>query len=157
GRPDEIAGLLVQGDDAVLGAAGSADELVAVDEGRFAVAPAGHHLAVEVFLEVFLPDDISGRSFQTREVAADAEDVDEITINCRSAAGAFVVAGLALGGEPRLPDFLAVFFLESPDHFVVAAVAHAVDAAIGDRRRSIAAAKPLDLPGQRRAVLGPGL
>ena len=69
-------------------AAGRADELVAVDQRRLGVAPAAHHLAVEVLLEVLAPDFLAVLGFDADEVAELAERVDAVAVDGRRGARA---------------------------------------------------------------------
>src|SRR5262249_27432145 len=92
GLPDQLAGLLVEGGEGSLVAAGRADDLVAIDEGRLRVTPAGHHRAAEVGLEILGPDLFPrGRlDAENRPLAADAED--EVAVHRRRAARPVTVA-----------------------------------------------------------------
>src|SRR3974390_274608 len=55
------------------------------------------------------------------------------------------------------PGFLAILLRQGPHDFILAAVAHAVNAASGNGRRAIAPTKAFDLPRERRAVCWPFL
>src|SRR5262249_17210876 len=151
------ARLLVERDQRGGLAAGRDDELVAVHQGRLAVAPAAG-AAVEVLAQVLLPAEVAGGTFEANQVAVEAEGVEPVAVHRRRAAGAGVAPGV---GPPRAgrrgPDFLAALLVQGEDVFGAVAVAHGEDAAAGDRRRAVAVAEAGRLPGQGRAVLGPAL
>src|SRR5439155_26748622 len=69
GFPDELAGELVESDEGGLVAAGSADQLVAIHERRFAEAPAAHHAATEVLAVVLAPADVTLGNVEANQVA----------------------------------------------------------------------------------------
>ena len=74
--PDLLARDLVQRDDKGVRSAGRAEEPIAVNERRFAIAPAAHHLAAEVVLEVFPPEELAVGSGCAYEVAARTQCID---------------------------------------------------------------------------------
>ena len=57
--PKCFTGLLIQCDDCRSGSAWCANDFVAIDKNRFAVAPAIRFLSVEVLLKVLSPIDFS--------------------------------------------------------------------------------------------------
>src|SRR5207244_2397987 len=125
-------------------AAGRNDELVSVHERGLAVAPARHHLAVEVVAEVFPPAFFALVNSQTNKIAADAKSVDELAVNGGRTARSLVVADGMVGlGDLRMPEFLPRCLLERPNNLVSAAKAHPENSARGDRGRAVAAAQPL--------------
>src|SRR4029079_5447756 len=111
--------------------------------------PAAHHLALEVGRVVLPPDDLAGGGFEAREVATDADDVQPVAVAGRRPPRALVVLAVALlrqRAERRGPGVLAGRLVEGPHDLLVAAVAHAEDAAGGDRNGAVAAAEVFALP-----------
>ena len=112
--PDDFAGLFVESDHGGVVAAGSADELVAVDQGRFAVAPAGHHLSIEIFLEILFPDDVPLGRVEADEVGIEAEDVNLVAVHGGSTVRAGMLDRVCRGDVGR-PDALAGLLVEAED------------------------------------------
>ena len=82
-------------------AAGRAEQLVAVDQRRFAVSPAAG-LAAEVLDKVLAPALLAVGRLQTDEIATDAEGVEYIAVHGRRAARPFVdIADLRLAVAMR--------------------------------------------------------
>src|SRR5439155_26163778 len=77
--PDGPAGLLVEGDDGGVLAAGRDDEPIAVDEGRFAVVPTALD-AAEVVDEVAVPEALAV-IVDADEVAELAEDENAVAVD----------------------------------------------------------------------------
>lgn len=169
--PDLAAGLLVEGDQGGLRAAGGADEDVAVDQRRLGVGPAAGLTAV-VAAEILLPDDGAIVRLQADQSAVGADGVDAIAVHGGGAARAGVAAGGAadLGG----PELLAAVDVEAQHRLGVAAGAalaaplaltlpgiglalgsHDVELAADQRRRGVAAAQAGGLPGQPGTAPGP--
>ena len=127
--PDLFAGFLVQGHDARLGSAGRADHAVAVDQGRFAIAPAGVHLAAEILAEAFAPDFLSvvelagrpgRRGCRGRRPDRRRWSASSVGRCCRS--GSQGSPTLALHSSSPPSSFRAA------DHWALVAIAHGEDA-----------------------------
>src|SRR6185312_13143334 len=145
----------------LLHAAGSDDDAVAIDEGRFAVTPAAL-LAAELLLEIAMPD-LLAVLVDADEVAFLSECEDEVAVDGGSAAE--VASGRT---DFAGPELLAVPGVEGDEVGKLAAVlllvrlfvrriAERVDAAVGDADGRVAAAEPLGAPFEGRPVGGPAL
>ena len=157
--PDGFPRFLVQRYEGRLLAAGRADDFVAVDQGRFAIAP-GRRLAAKIGGEALAPDGLAVRGTQADQVAAQAQRIEQLAVDRRRAARSLFPLRPALlvdGSNAHSPRFLAVLFGKGPNDLVIAAIAHAKDQAGGDGRRAVAAAYSLGLPGEWRPFLGPCL
>src|SRR5262249_8656300 len=139
-------------------AAGGAEELVAVDEGRFAVLPAAD-APLEVLAQVLAPLDLALGDLAADEVPLEAERVDEVAVHGGGATRAGVAAPPALyRRQLRRPQLLAFLRLgQGEEDFLVLAVAHEEDAPGRDARRAETDAEVGRLPELPGAFLGPVL
>ena len=101
-RPDDFAGLLLESDHRGVVSSRSAYQLVAVDQGRFAVAAESGSMSLELFFQFLLPDKLSLGRAETDERPAEAEGVDLVAIDRRSAMG---MIGAAV--DTRFPEKFA--------------------------------------------------
>ena len=139
---------------------GAAHELVAVDQGRFAVAAESGSMSLELFFQVLLPDNLSLGRAETDERPAEAEGVDLVAVDRRSAMG---MIGAAV--DARFPEQFAGCLVEAEDEAIAVLASHRVELAGGNGMLDQAGAEAallavVDLPGvphQRRAFLGPFL
>ena len=138
GPPNLLARFLVECDNRGLIAAGRADELVAIDKRRLAVAPARHHLAAEVVAEPLLPNRLAGLGVERREIAAGGENVDPPSRDDRRAVRFRAIVRIDL-----TPDFASVRFVARPGDVLSANAAGAVDRSPDDRHRREASAAAL--------------
>ena len=102
GRPDDRAGLFFESDHRGLVRPRAAHDLVAVDQGRFAVAAVTGPFALELFFQILLPDDFSLGRVETDEPAAEAEGVDLVAVD-----GGRAVRLIGPGVDARFPEQLA--------------------------------------------------
>ena len=166
--PEHLARLLVESDDAGFQTARRADQLVAVDERRFAEMPRGHRFAGEVLDEVLRPDDRPLLGIETHELPRVGDAVDEGAVDGRRRARAVVAAGVA---DLRRPENLAGVAVETDEEgrvplvLLVAHLTHRVDAFADDREARPAVAdvlallvlvRVLGVPEELRSPVGPG-
>ena len=129
---NEHLGLLLRDERGVL-TAWCDDALVAVDQWRLAEAPARHHLAAEIAGEVFPPNLGTVGDIKANHVAGDADGIEAAAVDRRRAARPFVVTDAALARDLVDPELFLCRLIEAPNDFIVAAIAHAVDLAGGQR------------------------
>src|SRR5260221_12847793 len=120
GRPQRIARLFVQGHQRVFLAAGSANELLAIDQHRFAVTPAVGLFALEILVQVF-PPQLLAAGFAADQLAVPGQGINSVAVDRGRATRAMPVR---LSGSPSRPDFrfpklLAVGLIESQQIFVL--------------------------------------
>src|SRR5262249_31593472 len=128
-----------------------ADELVAVDERGFAVAPP-RHLSAEVLGEALRPDRLAALGVEAGEGAAGGQNVDLAAGHDGRAVrlGAVVRVG-------RIPHLVAARLLVCPGAVLPLGAAGAVTHAIDARDGGEPPAAALHAPDLRRAVLRPRL
>ena len=134
GKPDRLAGFLVQRDAA---ATDVEKDAVAVDESRTREAPLGQlHLVIGD--EVAAPEDLAVVEIKLQRVTLLAERVDRALMDRRGRAGsAFVIERIEGTGIGMLPDHFAGLRGKTPDRigflFRDGAVAHRHDLVAGHR------------------------
>src|SRR5438045_2855447 len=137
--PDGFTGLLLERNHRGL-AARRADDIIAIHQGRFAVAPVVAFVAAKVVPHALAPALGALRGFEADEVASRCHHIEQFAVDGRRRAGAMPVrAALVPGGAGlREPELLAAGFIETGDVFVPIAggggsVAESVDLAVRDR------------------------
>src|SRR5512142_1264273 len=85
--PNHGAGLLVQRHHGTFLATGRYDDVVAINERRFGVAPTGQR-AAEIFHKLLAPHFLAIRGAETNQVTPLAEGIEEITVERGSRARA---------------------------------------------------------------------
>src|SRR5262249_57143785 len=83
--PAERARLLVQGHDGSVRPTRAANQRLAVDKGGFGVGPQ-IAIALEVFLQVFLPHDFAGGGRGADQVTVGTDRVQEVAVDRRGRA-----------------------------------------------------------------------
>ena len=158
GLPDDVAGLLVQRHQCGPCSARCGHEHVAIDQRRFGIGP-GAGLSAEIAAQALAPEHLSGRCFQTREVAVGTLGVKPVAFDRGSGAGHGIgrlLVRVADVAQARGPDGLAVLDRKGVDELVLhAAIAHYIEAAAHHRGRAVALADIGELPEQLRALFGP--
>ncbi len=157
GAPGRLAGLFVEGGHRAFLAAGGANDQSAVHQWRFAVAPAGHHLAAEIALESLFPDLLAAVRLDADKVAAAADAENQIAVHRRAAARAVAAVQSDPRPDGRGPLLGLRIHIQSIDIVVLFVGAHAVERGPDDRGGGIADAGVPEGPQELRAVLGPGL
>ena len=140
-------------------AAGGADDLITINERRFAVTPHWYAPA-KIARQAALPKDLAVSDLQASQVTAHAQDIEQFTIDRgRAPRPLCSLRHALLGSRPkaRHPQRLAIRLGQGPNDFVIAAIAHAEDPPGGDGRTAVAAAESLDFPGERWAIFRPFL
>ena len=151
--PEQGAGLLVQRHDRPFGTAGSDDHLLAVNDGRFGIAPAWA-LAAEVLIIMLAPKLLARVRFEANQVAPLADCDQQVARDGWRAArpgegGHARGAGLA---ELRCPDRLAVGGTQGKNDTGIAFLADGVDAVTDDGHVGVTLAQTRRLPQQRRSA-----
>src|ERR1051326_1925861 len=156
--PESFASQFVEGHEGHVLAAGRADHLVTINQGRFAKTP-GRQNPAKVLLQAALPKDFSVFDLKAAHIASHAFNIEPFPIDGRCASRSLLSLRPAFLFESRSkarnPKLFAILFGQSPDDFVAAAIAHAENLATGDGRSAVAATEPFYFPGERRAILGP--
>src|SRR5580698_3322272 len=157
--PNEGAGFLVERDHRLPRSTGGADQAIAVDQHRFAVAPAIPFATFKILLHPFAPALLAVGRVETNQLAVGGEEVDHVAVDSRRASRALPTR---LPGSPGLtghlaPEPLAGLAIEADGVFVFVlfargAVAQRENAIAGNRQARIAAARALHVPDQRRPV-----
>ena len=154
--PQTASRQFVEGHDCGLLAAGAANELLSIDQYRFADSPLDVAAAV-VPQDVLLPDNLPLIDADTDQVATGSQGIDAIPIHggCTtrpvSLAPVCVLRPTCFGGPKRL----AGGSLHRQHYFVVALVPHRKDLAVGDGNRGIPFAEFLLFPYQIRSTSRP--
>src|SRR5262245_36806614 len=90
--PDRLTGFFVERDQSGVTGAGSGNDLVAIHERRFAIAPRGDR-AAEITNQVLMPALLTGGGFQANQVAIFSESVEYVPIHGGCAARSFGAIG----------------------------------------------------------------
>ena len=108
--PDCFAGQFVQGHDSRIFTPWGADDFTTVNEWGFAVTP-GWRLPAKIALQVPLPNNLAILDLQASQVATQALDIEQFTIDGRRASRPFFsLRRLLFKSRPETgnPEFLAV-------------------------------------------------
>src|SRR5262249_39557695 len=130
--PEHRAGVLVERGQGALLAARRADDPVAVDQHRLAVAPAAGHLAGEVLAEVDLPADFAVLRRDTEQFAVAGQTVEVSAVDRRGAARAVAVAVGVKGADLGGPELLLGLQVEGEDELLLAVAAQGVEGVADD-------------------------
>src|SRR5262245_21122 len=154
--PANAAVLLVERQQRGRFTARRADKRITIDEDRLGIGP-GAAVALELLFQVMSPDDLAVGGAGADQVAVGAKGVEAVAVHrgrrARTGiAGSGVLADRPDLGGPQQPTDLDI---ESVKELLVALAAHEEDAATGNGRRGVTAAKVRRLPEQLRPVPGP--
>src|SRR5262249_26181939 len=116
GAPARVAVLLVQPHERRRPAPGRADDAIAIDERRLGVGPPAG-AALEVLLQVLLPDDVALGHAQARQLAVGADDIQVVADDGRRAARPG--AATSRGAQFLLPDLRAILGTQAHDLLAV--------------------------------------
>jgi hypothetical protein len=155
GLPANFAGGFFECDDRAFVAAGSADEHIAVDEHRLAIAPVGF-LASQVD-ERDAPDFTAIGGADAGEDAFAIERVDEAIVDRRGRARSVTPIVFEVWPKLRRPALFAGVRVERQQIGIAFAAAHRVENSVDDRRTCIAAAALAREPHELRSAFGPFL
>src|SRR5262249_1892039 len=150
--PQHFAGVLIECRQRSLAATGRADQFVAVHERRFRIAPAGHHLAAEVFLHAQGPKLLAALAIHANErpLATAREKLG--AVHGGGTAWTVAVAVLEALADLAGPNLLATFHVESEDEFGLVAGTDRVEPVADDRRSRVPNAGVLEGPQQARSL-----
>ncbi len=158
--PDQLAGLLVQGDQRRVARAGRHDHAVAVDQRRLAEAPvvaaAGeHHGAQEVLDQASPPHGLAGRDLGAQQIAVRPECIDAIPVDGRRAARAAEHLFVPRRTHTLFPEDAPVLGRCREEKLILAEIAHREDASFDDGHAGVADAEAGRAPEQGRPALRP--
>ena len=154
--PHRLAGYLVERDDSGTRTAGRDDDVVAVDERRFADQPR-NLAAAEVAQDIALPQRRAVLGLEARERPLLRQDVHAIVVDRRRAARTRPAIVGSSRPERLRPDPFPIGAIERVDHALpVFRALHENAIALG-RDRAVAGAERRDRPNDRRTCRGPVL
>src|SRR5262249_45198882 len=148
------AGVLVECHDGCATATRCYDEMVVVDERRFAISPV-RRVCSKLLRQVYRPDLFAGPLFETHQSSIGCLGEEPRAVKRGSSTrtvSPFFVVGLA--GD-RLPSLLAGGGVDGQDKFLTSTLSLRKQEPARDGERRIALAEALRLPHQRRSPLWP--
>jgi hypothetical protein len=162
-RPDRTgARMLIEGDHRRCRAAGSANQSISVDQHRLAVSPSIPFLPSKVAPQTFAPFLRAAGRVETNQIAERGDDINEIAIHSRRAAG--TLPG-RVTRRPRLarlgaPNSLTGLPVETNDVFILVAgvrgaVAQRENPIAGDGQAGVTAPRAPCFPNERWTVRRP--
>ena len=94
----------------------------------------GHHSAVEIVLQVFLPMNLPGLGVEPSQLSPGSQGEQLAVIESGRGPGAVGITDFPFGiGGLDFPNQGTVGFVQGPANFVFLPIAHAEDFAVGDR------------------------
>src|SRR5690606_25247343 len=91
--PDDVARVLVEGDECRLASTRRADQPITIDQRRFGIRPVSR-LTAEIRADVPLPADLSRFKFDTGQIAIGAERIESITVDGRRRSRTWILRSL---------------------------------------------------------------
>ena len=155
GFPLDLAGSFIERNQGRAASAGHDDDAVAIDQGRFAVAPV-RNAASELFHRVELPQDLAAGGIEADDGAFAGHGVELTVIEGRGAAGAAAAVILEIAAGGGFPELVAGFDVQRDHEFLVPPLALGVHPAIDDGERGVADAEAADFPENLGSAGGPG-